>query len=973
MSKFKENKLLKMVSSFFAPKVELEENIDLQKKVWYKDYNPLRQIILWGWDENNNPSFLILYGRHMFKKNKDENGNIVNILEDNVSYDCYAIFKGKEGHLPSFEAVKIIREDEDAEMYFKKDVYYNWGWCYNKENKFKDFYNLKEVQISLPYFTTQSQEQYLQIIYEKKIQFSGFKVAENQNEVLNLDTSIAEFSEIIIDIMSKNNIYLRKKMLKELLAKNPPKEVYKFLLEKGSSELISGLFLELAKYKNPILFEEAKNLVKSEITWAKANYAKGVKRCAQIYINLIDENLKTDRIDFIHKTLSNMDLHLIKIFGKDILDDKVMTPSKYRMYAMDGFLADYSRYSGEEGEVRYKAGPYTNGRIFNLIEFKNTIQEAEVYELADVIGKIAYYVDAPRLTYYFKGNRNIKGLRYFHRYLKRIINDYAQNDPDKFIESMKQLLTSYTPNDYVCKFKGNFQFNELMKYYLYYDFKEKPPIYEDWRSWSARYNWFSNDQLMKLEGRYDYMKEIWDDHLEDVAEIALMAQITPVKKACYYIFKDSPKLDEFIQNTSYKKLIDLATTSYEPIAKMFLDKLYKKLQKSNKFDPKIMITLLSYAQIEIQLIAGEYFSKTNGSFSPESTADLFLLDNLDQLEGIAIRNILEFDGDKYVEFIKYIVNKISNILDNDNKISADLRSILTVSTKKVEEASKTNKQELVQDLILNLFNETKMPEWIGSFIEEVIFAISYEELQEILLNINLEANNRLTFARNKRIISVLEAIKNKKLLKDPQIIEILELGTSNMLEILFNIIEENRGELINRYSTLLIILESEITTITNIAKEIFESMPEDAQKKLHAIIIDSPAINVSEYGLLKLDDIYGDLIPEEFIIQMLEHSSPKVKAYISDKTHKIINNLSDVNVNSFMYYFKTLLFLPNKISKSKDKIYEAIPRFVSTHKDKLEEVENILLNIGGSNIILDSERALVTLAKIREEGMSIEG
>ena len=985
MSKFEQSKFFEKISSFLKSEKQdetcknekvLDENIEIVNKVWKKETKPLREIMLWGWDEDNNPSFLILYGRQKFVYHEEDDQNSEKILEDNVNYDCYAIFKGNEGHMPSFQSVKIIKEDEDAdlEMYYKKGVSYNWGWYGNADYIIEDFYNLEEDDaLTLPYFIKQSYEQYVQKIKETGKEFEGFKIAKNQNEVLNLDASITQFSEIIINIIGKNNIYLRKKLLKELISKNPPKEVYKVLLEKGSSELISGLFLELAKSKNSILNEEAKSLVESEITWVEENYAKGVKRCAKLYINSLDEDLRANRIDFIKKTLSNMDLHLIKLWGKDIEKDKVIPPTKYRMYALCGYLEDYSRYSGEEGDERYKVGPYTNGRTFNLIELKNTIQESEVYELADVIGKIAYYVDAPRLTYHFKGNRNIRGLRYFHRYLKRIINGYAKNDPDKFIEAMKHLLTSYTPNDYVCKFKENYQFNELMKYYLYYDFKEKPPVYEDWKSWGARHDWFVNDQLMKLEGRNEYMKEIWDDHLEDVADIAMMAKIPPVLKACYYILKDSPKLNEFVQNISDKKLIDLAVASYEPLANMFSNILSQKLDEAKEFDPKLMITMLGYTEKEIQLIAVKYFENTNGSFTPESTADLFLLDNLRDVQGIAIKNILEFDCDKYVQFIKYLINKIGNILDKDNEISEDLKSILSTSTKKIDEVSKDKKQELVEELILDVFKERKIPEWMAVFTEEVIFSISYEELSEIVLSIDIEASKRIRSSRNKRIISILQGIKSKNLLKDKQIIDILEFGSSNMLKILFAIVEQSAEELNDRMATILIMLESDVTTLNEIAKEVFESMSGEKQRRLHAMIIDSPVARVYEYGLSKLDMIYGDLIPEEFIIQMLEHTSPAVKAYIADKTDRIINNLSESNVDVFMYYVKTLLFLPNRVSKSKHKVYQAIPKFVLNHRDKVEEVESILLNIGGSNIISDSERALVALAKVREGGMILEG
>ena len=149
--------------------------------------------------------------------------------------------------------------------------------------------------------------------------------------------------------------------------------------------------------------------------------------------------------------------------------------------------------------------------------------------MADVIGKIAYYIDAPRLHYYFKGNELSRELRYFKKYIHRIIKFYAQNDKEKFIEVMKTLFTSYTEDDFLCKFKGNFQFNYFIKNILYANFKEKPPK-GDWYNWQKRFNWMSNDQLLKLEGRYECNKEIWDDHLEDVLYIALNAKISNVYK-----------------------------------------------------------------------------------------------------------------------------------------------------------------------------------------------------------------------------------------------------------------------------------------------------------------------------------------------------------------------------------------------------------------------------------------------------------
>ena len=144
MSKFKENSFFRTIFSLLKSKEQkieqlksdenefnkngLVEKTNVQNIIWKKDYNPLRSVILWGYDNSNNPSFLILYGEHKFKNNENQGQGINNVLEDNVKYNSYAIFKGKEGHLPSFQSVRIIeengyynknKEDKSPKMYYK--------------------------------------------------------------------------------------------------------------------------------------------------------------------------------------------------------------------------------------------------------------------------------------------------------------------------------------------------------------------------------------------------------------------------------------------------------------------------------------------------------------------------------------------------------------------------------------------------------------------------------------------------------------------------------------------------------------------------------------------------------------------------------------------------------------------------------------------------------------------------------------
>ncbi|MCM1989972.1 hypothetical protein [Oceanirhabdus seepicola] len=990
MSKFKKNNFFELISSLVKSeqKDDSVEKIDASQKTWKKDYNPLRHIVLWGWDDNDNPSFVIFYGKHEFESTENDDhddydyNSVSHILEDDVEYTSYVVFKGQDGHLPSFEAVQIIedsgyynRDDDDyPKMYYKKGVKKGWYWRKDDNYLVEEFKNLEpEQQVSFPYFIPQSYEKYVIEIKKHNIEFSDFRLAKDPNEILKLQGELSGYYEIIKSILSYNNLYMRKKNLNQLISRNPPKEVYKTLFKLGSSELISGLFIELGKMNNPILVEEAKTLVESEIKWANENYAKGVKRCASLYINAMDQQLKADRTNWIRESLSEMDLHLIRIEGKDILPDKVLEGSAYRKYAGYGLLSDYYReydyeqrkYIEDKAPQRYKIGPYTDGTKLKLIDFKNTIQEAEIYGLADVIGKVAYYVDAPRLTYYFKGNDRTKQLNYFHRYVRRIIDSYGKNNPEKFIEAMKHLFISYTPADYVCKFRSNFQFNKYIRHYLYYDFKEKPPL--GWDDWEERAEWMSNDQLMKLEGRYEFMKEIWDNHLEVVVDIAIGSQVNQIVKACYYILKDSPNTNELIENMTYKQLINLALVSYKPLAEMFINILNNKLQQLNTFDSELMIALIGSSDKKMYEIAMEFFENTDGLFSAWDVADLLFLDNLEEWMELFKKNLFALEGTQYVEFISYIMNNVTKFAEIDGDICEDIRDMLTMSTEKVKDVSKSEKLMLMSDLIQVLIYGQKMPEWLGVFVEEIIFSLSYEDLQSLLEEMDIESEKKAIPERNRQIISVLESIKNGKVPNDAQIISILDSGTSKMIKMLFDIVTKNSKELYSRFSTLLIMLESEVTVLNKIAEEIFDDMPKERQKKLHGLIIDSPVIRAYSFGLRKLDMIYGNLIPEEFIIQMLEHTSHDVKAYISDKMNKVLDNSGDGNEEIFMYYIKTLLLLPNKISKGKDRVYEAIPKFVIKHKQRLDEVESMLLDIGGSNIIKDSERALIALAKIREE------
>jgi len=903
----KHNRFLELIKSKLNPKVDIEKKplADLinepnarqdknYKRITNYDYFPLRKLLFWGVDEKNNPSFLILYGNHKFNTNSSGQ----KVLECDVTYTDYAIFRGKEGHFPSFESVKILdawsgnKNIKVKKMFFKKDVKDRYYW-YDSDSKksLSDFFNFSDNEkISFPYFETQPYEERVNKLLSKNIEFNNFLFI-NPLYVLNLIEDLSIYYDHVYEIFSNFNIHMRKKHLKKLVALNPPKKLYDLLFHIGNSELISGLFLKLALHENFDFIEEARNIIMKNITWADENYSTGVKRCASIYYNSFDGRKKQEKIDLIRSHLKDMDSN------------------------------DF-----------YKKGNYSDGTSLNINNFKNIVQEAEVFSLVDVLGKIAYYLDAPRLRYFFQG----KALTYFKRYVRRILDSYAKNDEIKFMEAMKSLLTSYTNADYTGRFKDDFQFNYFIKYYLYNS--------NSWR-------------------HQEYSPEIWNRHLDYVIDIALNSKITIISKALYSIMIDPCNEEALNANLSYEKLIALLSCNYQPTIEMSKNLLVKKIEDEKIFNVDLMMQLMNSQSKEAHEVAMKYYKSTEGKFSAETIVSLLLSENRDEWTSLIESNIEIFSANEYIAFLNSILDKEHNIQGSE-----DLEKILYNSLYKLTKASQKEQVDLVTNILNKLQEDEEMPTSILNIIEEIIFSSTIDELKYFLQDMNIEL--KVSSMKKRLIISLLISIRECQLLSDSNIIEIIEKGSQVITRTLIETIYTYRDQLNNRFQTLLIMLESEIVVLNDIAKEVFENLEKDRQKNMHMIILDSPDKRAYSYGLLKLKEIYedkGKLIPEEFIRKMIEHPAKEVKSFISDKIDEFMKNPEKEDADLFMYYSKAILYLPNRISKAKDNIYSILPRFVKSNREKMQNVEEILLDIGSSNVILDSERALVALCMIKKE------
>ncbi|WXR61072.1 hypothetical protein WG909_12335 [Peptostreptococcaceae bacterium AGR-M142] len=943
---------------------------------WAHEYNPLRKIILLGYLDDFIPSRLIFYARHKFEGRQGQEY----ILSDNVTYTSFAIFKGNKKQLPSFKAVRIVNDDtysrrrkEEIKMYLKKGAKYNWYWDLDDDYLYENFYTLNDdLQFKIPYFKDISYEEYTKIINDLNILPHNFKLIQNPNDLFKLNQDQMIYYDYLLKLTLDSSLYNRKKALSELISKNPPKDLYLKLLDFGSYELISGLFLDLAKLNNNILLEEAKNILKENIDCTSDNCKKGLKRCIEIYINSLEEKFKEKRIKFIYENFNKMELHLKLLNNKDLVEDKnVLDSSIYKRQCERGYLAEY-RYSWNYDEIekrykrikhkakeRYDKTLYCDGINLNIVELKNTLQEAIIYDLYAVIGKIAYYIDSPRLVYYLRGSQNFKALNYFIRLLKRTINDYAKNTPIKFMEIMKVLLTSYKDYDYLSKYKNDFRFNKFIRYYLYNDLESD---FINCNHYDNNYKLI--DPLLKAHGRYEYQKNIWSNNIDYVVDIALESKLEQIQKACYHILIDLDDINSLIDSLDFKKIMDLADSNYEPLSNLFISHL-KIYIDSKDFDSNILLNLISSNKTELVNLGIAYFENSNAKLNYKDIANLLFLENIDCAKLLLSKSLKKLNNENYINFIDYILSNLNNF-NNIEFLFDDIKTVLNTSSSIILDFSILEKKNLFDKIIYTLLNDSNINTWIRAYLNHLIFSINYTDLKEILNNTNIEITNKIT-AKNMQIISIFDSIKNNNIPKDYQIINLLENGNSAMIKILVDIIETNKILLNNRLETILILFESDVLALNIIAKSVFENIDKSNKIKLHKLILDSPFEKVNSYAISKLKEEYNDYIPREFIIQMLEHPNTSIKAYISDKLEQILNDLSSLNKDIFVYYINTLLLMPNKLSKSKDFIYNILPEFINNNKDKQDEIENLLFNIGCSNIIVDSERALVALAKIKKE------
>lgn len=931
-------------------KLEKDLTPEEKQRLWKLENEPVRKILLWGTDGQKNPCLLILYGVQEFEEKVQPSSyysyNNYHLLKPVVTYTKYAVFHGLNGHLPCIPNTYYIQKDNML-CYAKGYKTAYKGWEYDKKTSswymyadvdqkyiIESFYDIK-LSIEFNYYAGNTYFDYISYFQSKHIGFEELQLIDNPCSFFGFEQD-SPYMETVINMFSKERLYSRKKYLNQFIKMQPSAEEYGNILKVASVELACGIFQELAAEKNPVLLETARQIKDSGTAWAEAGYHSGLIRCLNQYISMFDNKLMQEQKDFIYKTLPEMDFHIKKL---DLYDEKLsgseLEEYLSRPHAYQNILYNY--YSSYGQQEMYEKNTYMDGQNIYNIQFKNTIQMAKAYGMADAIGKIAYYLDAPRTVCYFKGSGRIRAYNYYKRYLRRTLDEYRSSDEQKFMAAAREMLASYTDNDDLdLDGSGCFAYNYFFSNYFRDVVKNG-----------------------KVEDN-----AIWNRYIGDILYIAKNAQASPVHEFCYIILKNADDRHEF-DTYGLKELISLSKIPYNATAQLFTKILFPKLNELHEFDAGIMLSLMDSQSEDLWNAAKKYFKQTNGKFGPEDITGFLFLDTIEIWYNILEDSINNFTLQEYITFIKLLAGKSEYFIKQDIKLSVQVTELLQRPAAMLGTAPAGVRQEFLCCLLSLLLSSGKIPGFILEIAESIVFSMPYDVLKNMLDNVNLQCG-RLTEKKYNQV-SLLKSVKEDALPKDSVILSVLETGAPRLVKTLTQIAGRLQKPLAEKTTTLLLLFECNVNSLNKTAQSVFEGMETGKREKMHMLLLDSPIERAYKYALEKLDAWYGDKLPEQFILRMMEHPCTEVKAFLSEKINKALTSLKDANPDFYIYYFKTLLYLPNKVSKSKEYLYGTVPAFLKYFPGKQKEIENILLDIGSTNSKISSERALVAYASIQKE------
>lgn len=813
-------------------------------------FSPYRRLVIWGRDSEGNPSFLYLYGTQEKKKRSDE-------LQEGAIYHAMKISSGAGGRFPS-QRLSDNRTDSGS-------------------------IDLRSP-IALPYFDPMYYHRLVDKINGYRKDRDSFFPVRDYNEILEFSEDCRQYVGIVTEMIQNALLYKRKKLLSLLWSMQPPIQVWERLIEIGSAELVSGIWMLFAKKQDERLLSLAEDLIRRgetvifERELHQEKVLRGVRESAKQYLDSFSQEAKKERREI---------------------------------------AAEYVRGIFDE---------LSKGRnsvcLTDTAELKHRLQDMEVFGCPDLLGKLAFLVDNRKIDFKERG-----GFLYFHRRIRRIADEYETDSEQDYIIFLYNMMSAYAEPS-----KDERSVPIFLKKYLYTDyFRQEIRSQTDWYRKKTE---VLPSVLLMQRNRLEEKKEVWDENLPLLINLLFSCKEELILRFIEKIFFDHPRKREFVAEFAFEQVMALSEIDYAPIADFFRREL-----ENRPFEPVQLLYLL---------------------FSPKE----------EKYRSVIEARLASFGEQEYLACIAGIFGNAFDIWHRREPLGEFAKSVLEEWVPAIRRFSPERKQELLRHL--ESLEEKVLQESVQTdllnFTERVIFSLSEEVIKESGKGARIEH----LFPQGHRVNRLIHLMQEQGLPQVSLLDEILINGQQETVARLGELLYERKHLLKEEPSLLLRLVESGASSLEELALIVIEQMEGPRKEETLKLWLDSPMEKAysSAFRILERGEAFQK--SEDLMLRMLEHGSHEVRAYASRRMRGLLSSMREKasvgehQAEVLLYYIRGLLFLPNRLSKSKAEIYDLLPDFLKLYPQGRERVEAILLDIGGSNVKRDSERALVALARIRK-------
>lgn len=914
-------------------------------------------LYLWGKDKKEMPCLIILLGSQKIENQK---------LTGSVHYAEYVLLRGTEKHCPSFPKIKPTLSQwpkmDQSEKQHWLVTSYEKSDAFSKDIQSKPLRTKKEI--ILPYFEAMTQE----AILNQLNQLTG---SDNVSDLIAEDgvhffSSISElfssydfdrrFYPFLLGLWTDPRIYMRKKYLSELIKNDPPKQFVDMLFSLGSSELIAGLFLELANQKKGDFLDIALLYEKESISWANEAIGDGLQRCAAMYRSCFLPKQREQACAFITETIPSLRFPIKK---QVIIRGRKQNIYRYHndeQYRWSSYIF-YNQTDDQKKSSVFEPTYFAQDTLIFVTRIKSLIQQAIVLDMPDAIANMAYLFDTIFTFYPISVNQSLRVFRSLQHQLFRAIDAFASKNPAHFVQLMRRLLLSYNHRNEVhtLHYRG-IRYYYFVMHFLFYTYEKRIQSSNKTDLTDA----LLGEGWASIDTRQDRYQNIWNDHLDVVLDILEKSTNQIVLDGMALIAKDPVNCAAIIQK-SYSYFLKLSHHENEKIKKIAIDFLSEKVKAENVFKPELFASLMNEPATEIKTMAIKYQEKWQATIDAEQFVALVLQNALPLPY---FENMVQQDTTEQFFAILLLFIAAVDEPPKDTLNEAYLE-ILALQFSALQDITTEQQIMLIQQIIQKIQGNIHLSDDTMNFLEQVIFCFSWETWQSILGQHTFTMDTvDILPEKNMRLLSLLQSLHQNTIPRDAEISNILLYGSANMVRLLIDIITHNQKQLLERPAALLIIFESSVVSLQTVSKAFFLTQPKGKKEEFLFLFIDSPVAHVYMFALEQLEILYqNEPIPARFVSKLLEHPAMEVKKFVAEKASFSLLGIDDEAL--LFYYIQNILFSPNRLAKSKEQIYLELPLIAMRKPHMKKKIESLLFSLTDSSIRRDSDHAFVALAKIK--------